>query len=404
MAILFPETQSVINLDQPAPPALSSKDNYLSSKKTMRIRAGDGLENDPSFYLFNHSPTSVVFEAKSSPLLTVEERSAAEHSEPHSKLADWNVKRLKAVAMADRLLPIDPKLAARVEKCGRRLAWHETVCKHHFKGRIINTDFCGFRPCPICSARRRQRELDCVVPALQKFEATAVPPPKGSTNRSKAYPQFITVSYKNVRHLKPASYYSRTLRNFFKTKFFEQQGFLAARSYQEITLNPDTGEFHVHWHCLAYFSQPVPIYQNEYGQMQWDWAVNKWMAKAWETVTGGESYIVQGFEFDGNYPELIKYVVKDVSDFPDAQFAEFVKWQKGARFIITSGTLSGNKEFRAAVKEAEALAKEKRIEKLVCPHCGETRTIRFEAYYSRRSKGYIIDYICPSSVPLVLRC
>jgi hypothetical protein len=257
--------------------------------------------------------------------------------------------------------------------------WYETDCAHHKHSRIFSVRYCGHRLCPACSKRRSIKDIKHIGGGLSKY-----------SKDNNLFPYLLTLTLKNTPKLPDPKLLAQFRKYFFRLSYLKTIGYVGAYWALETKRGSGSGLWHVHFHIIFFTNAPLPTYFDQSGVEKVDLSIATKITDCWTTATGGLGRVTDFRHFDGNYAEVLKYVSKGLADLPDKEFSELITWMKGVRFKGFVGSLYRNKELRLAMDAADDIDSEEDLEKIVCPICGCTKTIKKTATWSYRESKYFV--------------
>jgi len=295
--------------------------------------------------------------------------------ETDSELQKWEERRKKAVKVASAFRRVGlERRGMKMDSCGR--GYHRAVCRSCGKAQNVTEAYhCGDRLCPVCASRRSARMSGRWDRAIKAFQAE---------NPSHAY--FLTVTFADSEELKPFANYTNPRRMLLRHPWWRQYGLIGSVSAFETKLGKGSGRWHSHFHMVLFTRYPVPLIETGEHAGEFQNTVNQEISDLWRELTGGESYIVKGVQFDGNTKELVKYMSKSPDRLPDEKLLELATWSKGKRFLSTSGKCYNNPVMREAMTDGE-----EEYGLRPCPTCGGTEFELHSYSWSDRHQRYMLS-------------
>lgn len=200
---------------------------------------------------------------------------------------------------------------------------------------------CQDRLCPSCAARRAGRLADRWSKAIGAFQAV-----------EPVHSYFVTLTHVDTDTLQEFKCYSRAKRLIFRHPFWKRYGLAGGIAAAECKVGKNSGKWHMHWHCLVFTRQAVPLIETGSHAGEWQNEVNQQLSEAWQSVTE-DSFIVKGQAWLGNAQELLKYVCKAAGQLPDEKLVELARWSKGKRFLSTFGKCYNSPVIREALQACD---------------------------------------------------
>lgn len=184
------------------------------------------------------------------------------------------------------------------------------------------------------------------------------------------YPAMITFTVRDSDDLEERIRFIegawRLLKNGNKKwrKIFSRRFVGGVRSL-EVKIGKNSGEWHVHYHCLVMIPRTKHVVKDFY-----------WLRKAWKQCTKEQGSIEihqirdRGKGLNGAICEVVKYIVKpEKKIYEDDRFIDLYWALKNKRQINTWGLFRGmSREIESDIDKME----EKKIEQFVCSICGCT--------------------------------
>lgn len=248
----------------------------------------------------------------------------------------------RSVKLSKRIEKFDDKRGVRMGSCGHYFTASTTSCEH--RQTSVRSSFrCMDRLCPSCARKRSAqltKKLSEPLKQLQEEHTLSV--------------SFVTLTYNNVSTLPDFKTFSRDRKRLMKSKFWNPYGLFGSIGTVEATVSEKYDNWHPHMHLVVFTENPIPLIQAGEHAGEWEVSVNQSLSEAWERANGYNGDIVKGKAFDGNYQEVLKYILKDADNMDDAHLQEFAMWSKGKRFLFTGGKIYANKELKQLIAQAEA--------------------------------------------------
>lgn len=318
--------------------------------------------------------------------------SVGEKPEIPSQVDSWERRRRKAVQVAAALDRIgEHRRAGKMRECGRVQGEIRRKCGHGqsnlsrvtFNGQHpFHPYHCDDRFCPVCAARRSTKVADRLERGVAAFRAV-----------EGGYGYFLTLTFRDTDRLQPYALYTAARKTLFRHKWWKRYGLFGGIAAFETKIGKGSGLWHSHYHAIFFTRHPIPLIETGEHTGEFQLAVNQEIAELWQTITGGESFVVKGQEFNGQTRELVKYLTKDAEKMPDDRFSELVQWSRRKRFLTTFGKAYNHPAIRAAVEEQE-----QDTELCACPECG-CREFEVMLYsWSDKHDRYLLDSVTELSL------
>lgn len=264
-----------------------------------------------------------------------------------------------SVTLSGRISRFDGRRAERMKGCcsvvSRITVKSRTNGQERYE--FHPTVTCKDRLCPYCSRSRSAKLSNRLSDPLRQLQS----------NRQ-LHASFLTLTFRNTDELRTFEELTKARKKLLKGKFLKQYGIVGSIGAIEVKLGKDSKKWHSHFHLVVFTEKEIPT---ENGK--WTIEANQILADEWYAITG-DSFILRGMAFDGNYKEILKYISKGVEKMTDEQLKDFCQWSKGRRFLFTTGELYNNKELKALIKQAETeeegleLSEDEEITEVVMMH------------------------------------
>jgi hypothetical protein len=281
-------------------------------------------------------------------------------SDSKDPIDTWAERRKNAENIADLYDSIGlHRQAQRMRDCMKMVTKVEFSCGHQGYVTTREARRCGCKFCPDCqrieSGKQSRMLTDVLLPYIERHDLHA---------------HFLTLTFKDAPYLSAfdLSAMSGQTRKLLKSKIFEPYGYHGAYRVIEVHLTK-RGKWHPHYHIVLLTDKPIPLIESGNREGNWQNSFNQAVSDEWHKITG-DSFIVQGMQFDGNMRELAKYLHKgSVIDLSRSKFAELVEWSDGMRRSAFIGKLHNNPEIRER-KEAHRAAERENLKSPRCAECG----------------------------------
>lgn len=274
-------------------------------------------------------------QAESQSKALLDNRKQVNSSESFDKVT---VQKRTSVALSNRISAFDSRRAERMSGCCSVVS--RIAIKNRTTGQIRYefqpTITCKDRLCPHCSRTRSA-----------KLSGKLSEPLRDIQKLNSLHASFLTLTFRNTEELRTFEELTKARKKLFKSKFWKQYGFVGSIGTLEVKLGQRSGLWHSHYHIVVFTEKEIPTDNGK-----WTIEVNQALADEWYNITG-DSFIVRGVSFDGNYKEILKYISKGTDEMTDGQLQDFCSWSKGRRFLFMTGVLYNNKELKALIKQSE---------------------------------------------------
>lgn len=270
-----------------------------------------------------------------------------------------------------------------MEHCGDTV-WIRGRCSGCGKdgGRVdtISSNSCGDRFCAACASRRAARLVKSLGVSLQAFQ------------EKRGYHSYLlTLTFRNSETLRSYPEMVKSVRRLLRSKLWKPYDLRGGIRAVEHKVGRNSGAWHSHFHCVVFTAHRIPTVIGGKDEGLWDWEFKSRMQAEWMKITG-DSFILDGRVFDGNFAEVIKYVGK-TAEMNNGKLLELARAIKGARSYTLFGELYNNPEIRNTDEE-EACA---------CEHCGghsfEWTAYRWDYSQGRYIKGETLSLEVGKSPP-----
>lgn len=296
------------------------------------------------------------------------------------RLQAKTARKRRSLVLAGRIEKFDPVRGQRMRNCNRRYSVAVSKCIHRYTvGLKSGVSFnCEDRLCPECSRKRSARLVRKLSGPLAKLQER-----RGLTA------SFVTLTLKNSDELPSFSDLTRWKKRLLRSKFWQEFGLYGTVGSLEVKLGENSGQWHCHFHVLAFTQRPVPLILTGPEVGKWQVSVNQELSEAWMKANDGHGFIVRGVGFDGDFREILKYIGKGIEDMDDDRLEEFCGWSHGRRFLFLTGGLYANKELQELIAE-ENNSREVE-ESYHCPHCQCTDFEREDRVFYPHLNNYVIE-------------
>ena len=299
---------------------------------------------------------------------------------PNDELQGKTARKRRSVSLSGRIALFDERRAGRMSNCGRRYTRAVSKCTHkHTVSIREGTSFdCQDRLCPECARKRSARLVSRLSEPLRQLQTG-----------NGLFASFVTLTLKNTEVLPVSKDLVRWKKRLLMSKFWQPYGLFGTLGSLEVKIGEGSGLWHVHFHLVCFTEKPVPTIETGSEAGKWQVSVNQELSEAWEQANGRNGFIVRGVSFDGNFQELIKYIVKGIEGMTDEQLEEFCKWSHRRRFVFLTGGLFANEELKDLLKQES----QEREEAHHCPECGCTDYERQDFVYDRSLRSYVLERV-----------
>lgn len=267
--------------------------------------------------------------------LFLDNRKQVNSSEAFDKVTD---RKRSSVALSSRISSFDDRRANRMSGCcsvvSRIAVRNKTTGQVRYEFQPTIT--CKDRLCPHCARTRSTKlsnKLSEPLRDIQKLNGLQV--------------SFLTLTFRNTQELRTFDELTRARKKLFKSKFWKEYGLVGSIGTLEVKLGQGSGLWHSHFHIVVFTEKELPTDNGK-----WTIETNQRLADEWYSITG-DSFIIRGVSFDGNYQEILKYISKGTEEMTDGQLQDFCTWSKGRRFLFMTGQLYNNKQLKTLIKQAE---------------------------------------------------
>ena len=264
-------------------------------------------------------------------------------------------------ALANKVHQFDPRRGQRMRECGAVL--HRDVCKGCGTEKFRLVRRCMDRFCPSCASKRSGELAERYAGRVNKV----------MTGR---YGYHLVLTVKNTKELPDYTLFIALMKRMRKHEFWERFGGIIGGLYSVEVTKKRGGTWHPHFHVLMFTREPLPVLPDG----QWTIAFNQAVSDVWRELTGGESYIVRGEQYDGRAVEMVKYLAKpsDVAAMAVDDIEALFRWTRGKRMVQTFGELFG-------------VADEEQAERgpCGCEACGGTSFERTVMHFDRKHRRYV---------------
>lgn len=268
-------------------------------------------------------------------------------------------RKKRGESLSKRVARFDKRRGDRLATCGAKI--HLTTCTKAGCGYHRETFpyRCADALCPSCARRRGLKLSGTLGKGLAEYQ---------SKNDLHAY--LLTLTFKDMDALPDFTKIGKMAKRLLnQKKLWKQYGLVGGVRAFEIKIGKTSGKWHPHFHILILTKHPIPTFTDKNENIRFELGVNQAIAAAWQKITG-DSFIVDGRAFDGDYREMFKYVAKGADTMDDERLRELANWQRGKRFLSLFGELYNNSELKAAMKAGEDEREEAAPH--CCPECGSS--------------------------------
>ena len=291
-------------------------------------------------------------------------------------------RKRKARAMSNRFKSIEglENKGRKIGQCSQLIIKRAFSCGHNALIRNAGEALafrCKERLCPICDHARSVKLSNKLGSALKSY-----------VHAHGLHTYHLTLTFKNTEELPDYKKIRTMAKRLFDSKskarkaFWSRYGFHGAIMNFETTVKK-TGFFHPHFHVLLVTEKPIELI--EFGEHEGEFqnSVNQELSDLWYKITK-DSFVLKGvsFQFDHMF-EMVKYMTKGVSNIPDRQLHDLVKWSEGKRFLSMIGDLYCNEELKGLINsDGEEHDPE------TCAECGCNEFVDIPMMYNWHMKRY----------------
>ena len=296
------------------------------------------------------------------PLLDKQETS--ERGEVDNGVKRRENRKRTSVAIANKVRQFDPRRGQRMHECSEDV--YRDICKGCGEEKFLRTRTCKDRFCPTCANKRSGKLARQYGSRIEKLIAAG------------RFGYHLVVTVKNTKELPDYTVFKSLIKRMRKHEFWKRFGGIIAGIVSVEVTKKRGGLFHPHFHVLMFTREPLPVLPDG----QWTIAFNQAVSDVWRELTGGESYIVRGSEFDGDVIEMVKYVSKpmELAAMTPDELETLFNWTKGKRMVQAFGELYGMVD--DDVEEQEKAC--------ACKSCGGTSFERTVMRFDRRHRRYVV--------------
>lgn len=276
---------------------------------------------------------------KNKPLLDTLETS-------YQKLSRVETRKTNCYKISQRIMSVDNKLANRMAGCGSFHTIARLKCNHESAKSIHHSFRCKSKLCEYCARQRSNKIEDKFTEPLKRIQ-----------NEMNLKPYLMTFTFKHSQELPDKKILQNIKRKLFRSRLFSDRGYFGSIGTLEIKKSNKKNLWNYHFHFIVYFLFGFETITSGPNINRLITSENQLLSDVWKRCNKnfGESYIVDGRNFDGRYREVFKYVTKfdDIDNWSPKRLEEFVKWIKNKRTLFTNGKMFNNTAMKQIVKDIE---------------------------------------------------